>query len=123
MEGLLLSNTRLLLSPSDPNIQGDNELRIPLGELRGAALFPGDVTHYNQLQLKYKKSVLVIHAMGGLQQASQDERTARLHERLLAEGVPLWESEQFYYMGMNSSKNRDSSSSKSGFISAAGATT
>ena len=116
---LILSNTHLLLTPSGRQRGGAGELRIPLSDLKGAALYQGDVTHSNQLQLKYKKSVLVI-LVTGTQQTDYDARTVRLYELLIAEGVPRLKSEQFYFVGMDLSKRRHSSFPLSGFLSAAG---
>ena len=116
---LALNKTQLVMIAGDSQSGGSgNELRIPVSDLDGAGLYLGDVSHSSQLQLKTKKSMVIVHVTGS-QRMNDNRRTQQLYELLVSDGVPRLVSEQFYYVGMDLSERRDSSSSTDSFLTAA----
>lgn len=115
---LALNKTHLVMITGDSvSGVGGKELRIPIPDLEGAGLYLGDVTHSNQLQLKYKKSMLIVH-VSGAQRTVENQRTQKLYDLLVSDGVPRLMTEQFYYVGMDLSERRDSSSSTASILNA-----
>ena len=116
---LALTHSQLVLVPIESRAGiGPNGLRVPISDLQEVGLYLGGVSHSNQLQIRLKKSLLIVHASGTHRQ-NDDLRTQKLYELLVADGVPVWQTNQFYYVGMDLSEQRDASSSSSRFLSTA----
>lgn len=95
--------------------KNSSELFMDIRDIKGAFLYLADVNRSNQLQLKYEKSVLVVHVLGGGQR-NDDVRTEQLYNMLIAGGVPVGRSELFYFAGMDLTEQR-TSNGKRGFLS------
>ena len=108
---LLMSGTSKLKEPS-------NQRRIPISKIESVALYPGNVTHPNQLQLKYKKDLVLIQVLG-MNRTNDDARTQRLYDMLISNGVSRGRTDQFYYVGMDLSKPDKSAESQGSFFTAA----
>ena len=93
---------------------------LKLSEIDSAALYPGDVTHPNQLQLLIGRRLIVIQVLGSLS-SNDDQRTLQLYEQLSGLGVPRGRTEQFYYVGMNLEDVKRTDGGDGFFAAAAGA--
>ena len=93
---------------------------IKLSDIDSAALYPGDVTHPNQLQLQVDRRLIIIQILGTLNQ-NDDQRTLQLYEQLSVLGVTRGRTEQFYYVGMNLDEVKRNSGGDGFFAAAAGA--
>ena len=99
---------------------GDREERLRLSDIDSIALYPGDVTHPNQLQLRVDRRLLVIQVMGSAR-SNDDGRTLQLYELLAINGVPRGSTEQFYFVGMDLEAAQKASGGDGFFAAAAGA--
>jgi len=119
-ESLSLNGTELLLSSGSSNSnQAAGQRQMPISKMESVALYPGNVTHPNQLQLRYKKDLILIQVLG-TNRANDDIRTQRLYELLISNGVSRGRTDQFYYVGMDLSKPAKNSDSNESFFTAAG---
>ena len=118
-ESLSLNGTDLMLSNESSNTsQAGGQRQIPISSMESVALYPGNVTHPNQLQLTYKKELVLIQVLG-TNRANDDIRTQRLYEMLISNGVSRGRTDQFYYAGMDLSKPAKNSESNGSFFTAA----
>ena len=107
----------LSLSKVDLVIGGE---RIALREIDSMALYPGDVTHPNQLQIQVDRRLLVIQMQGAFNN-KDDQRTLPLYDQLSASGVPRGRTDTFYYVGMNLEAVKRDQDGDGFFAAAAGA--
>lgn len=87
-----------------------SDLTIPIKDIDRVALYRRDVTHGNQLQVSWKNRLVVIHLMTN-QMTSDDTGTEQIYGLLVSDGVHSHGSNQYYYVGMDLSKNRSGDSS------------
>ncbi len=93
---------------------------IQLSDIDSMALYSGDVTHPNQLQLLMDRQLIVIQMTGSLNR-NDDQRTLQLYELLSAQNVPRGRTEQLYYVGMNLEEARRRDGGDGFFAATAGA--
>lgn len=105
------------LNKVDLEIGGE---RIGLRDIDSMALFPGDVTHANQFQVRVDRRLLVIQVVGAFN-SNDDQRTLQLYEQMSVQGVPRGRTDVFYYVGMNLEAVERSGDGDGFFAAAAGA--
>jgi hypothetical protein len=119
-KSLSLTGDALVFSSGWAALQQNDQHQIRVSEMETVALFPGGVTHPNQLQLISKKELVIVQVLG-TDRSNDDVRTQQLYELLVSNGVARGRTDRFYYVGMDLSQSGQPTESDNLFIAAVGA--